>query len=67
MRTNDYASASPRENAILLAIGLVIAATSAIQWGGWNAFGGYEKAVAGTAWLVGILYVIRLVAVLERR
>ena len=67
MRTKTYAPASPREKAILLAIGGVIAATSAIQGAGWNTFGGYEKAVAGTAWLVGMLYVIRLLAILERR
>jgi hypothetical protein len=63
----NYAPASSRQKAILLALAAAIALTSAIEWAGWQPFGGHEKLVAGMTWFAAILYVIRLLAILERR
>ncbi|MFL6772122.1 MAG: hypothetical protein ACJ8E4_10455 [Sphingomicrobium sp.] len=58
---------APRQKAILLALAAAIALTSAIDWAGWQAFGGHERLVAGMTWLAAILYVITLLAITERR
>jgi hypothetical protein len=51
------------------ACGLIVAAMLAlfaIGFAAWEPFGGYTKFVAGAVWLASMLYVVRLLAILER-
>jgi hypothetical protein len=52
-----------------VACGLIVAAMLAlfaIGFVAWEPFGGFTKFVAGAVWLASMLYVVRLLAILER-
>jgi len=60
------ASPTPGQRVASGVVLVAILAASAIDFAGWNPFGGYTKLVMGAVWLVSMLFVLRLLAVLER-
>ena len=61
-----YAPATTQQRMVCGVLLAGMLAAWAVELAGWDPFGGYTKLVLGTFWLVAVLYVIRLLAMLER-
>lgn len=62
----QYSPATARHKAVFLMLIAGMLTGWIIYFAGWSLFGGYEKQVALAVQFVGLVFVVRLVAILER-
>jgi hypothetical protein len=62
----QYAPATTQQRVVCGALFAGMLAAWAAELAGWDPFGGYTKLAVGVFWLAAGLYVIRLLAILER-